>query len=256
MAPMPRPPLIVAAASVAAAFWWSVHLALDPAPIATAPAVVLALSSSIGAVVLTIGLLISRARWAKPTAIALAAAGLAVAMAAPIDAGTVVGAMLSGVALAGALGPWLTTWLRRLPSAEAPPRSAALAVASAGLLPALVAVVRFRGMGAADAALAGVAALTALGLLRASTIALWLARLVVPATGIAAGIAAGLPTGPILTAAGAAAAWPAWRSEVGLSVRPILPSSGNVSVPPELADPGLLAAAGYDDRGRPTGRSS
>ncbi|MBU1492594.1 MAG: hypothetical protein KJ956_01310, partial [Actinobacteria bacterium] len=132
----------------------------------------------------------------------------------------------------------------------------ALALAAAALLPALVAAVRFDGMGPADWVLAGVAAGAALGLLRASGIGLWLARLGVPVAGAAAGITGGLPAGPILAMAAVAAAIPAWRSEVSLSIRPILPSTGNVAIPPELVDPGLLGAAGFDDRGSPAGSSS
>jgi hypothetical protein len=51
-------------------------------------------------------------------------------------------------------------------------------------------------------------------------------------------------------AAGLVAAAPSWRREVLLAVQPILPSRGNVAIPPELVDPALLDAAGFDDRGR------
>lgn len=253
---MPRSPVIIAAASVGSALWWGVHLALDPDPVASGPAAVLAVSLAVGAVVVGIALLISRSRWARPMVIGLSAAGLGLAAVSPLDAGTIGGTVLSGIALAGSIGPWLAVWLRRLPAAEAPPAAAALALAATALLPALVAAVHYDGLAPADWVLAGVAALTALGLLRALPAGLWMARLGVPGAGIAAGIAGGLLVGPFLAAAAVAAAVPAWRPEVGLSIRPILPSTGNLTIPPELVDPGLLEAAGFDDRGRPAGSSS
>jgi len=246
---MPRAPLIVAVSSVAALLVWAAHLALDPGPFATAPAGVLAVSLAIGSIMLGSALMISRAGWARPAAVAAALAGLSLAAVTPLDAGTVIGLVLSGAALAGSLGPWLAGWLRRLPSAEAPPRNAALALAGTSLLPAAAAVVRFDGLAAFDWVLITAATAAALGLLRGRSIGLWLARLAVPAAGIGAGFA-GLPAGLILTAAAIAVTAPAWQPEVRLSVLPVLPSTGNAAIPPELVDPDLLEAAGFDDRGR------
>lgn len=253
---MPRTPSMIAAVSVAAPLVWAAHLALDPAPLAAAPAAVIAISLSVTAVVLGAALLIARARWAGAMAVATAAACLGLALVTPLDAGAVTGVALSGAALAGSLGPGLSAWLRRLPSAEAPPRPAALAVAAAALLPGLVAIIRFDGFGAFDWVLCATAAVATLALLRAWPGGYWVARIAVPAAGLTAGLSAGLPEGLIIGVAAAAASAPAWHPAVRLSLRPILPSTGNVAIPPELADPAVLAAAGFDDRGRAVGSSS
>ncbi|MCJ7726916.1 MAG: hypothetical protein MUP76_11095 [Acidimicrobiia bacterium] len=253
---MPRAPLMIAALSVAAPLVWAAHLALDADPFAGAPSAVLAVGLAAASVVLGVALLIARARWARPMAVATALAGLGLAVVTPIDAGAVAGITLSGAALAGSLGPWLARWLRRLPSAEAPPRPAAVAVTAAALLPLAVAIARFDGFGGFDWGLCATAAIAAIAMLRARPVGLWVARLAVPSAGLAAGFAAGLPDGIFLAVAAVVASAPAWHRDVRLSIRPIVASTGNVAIPPELVDPGMLQAAGFDDRGRAVGSAS
>lgn len=252
---MPPTISLIAAVAVAAPLVWAVHLAIDPDPFASAPAAVIAVSLAVASVVIGTGILISRTRWARPATAGLGMAGLAVGIVTPLDGLSVAAIVVSGLAVAGATGPWMTAWLRKLPAAEAPPRVAALAMVAPALVPATVAGFRFEGLSGFDWALIAVAIAATLGISRAWMPGLWVARIGLPLAGIGTGLAAGLPEGPFIVAVSILASVPSWATTTVHSVQPLVPARGSVTIPPELADPGLLAAAGYDDRGRTIGDS-
>jgi hypothetical protein len=243
-------PFLITAATVSASLVWAVHVAVDPAPFATGPAAVITISLAGGTVVVAAAALVSRARWSRWGMVALSGYCLGLTAVTELDAGTLVGAAVAGTALAGALGPWLREWLRRLPAAEAPSRAGALALAGLALLPSVVAVAHYTGMNGLDWALVGVASAAGWMLSRSWLAGLWAARMLVPATGIAVAVDAGLPAGPLVAAGSLLASVPAWHPDVSLAVRPIV-ATRSVPIPPELVDPGALRAAGLDDAGRP-----
>lgn len=242
-------PTSIAAVTTASLLWWAALVGLGRGPFAAGPAAVVAVTSAAAAVAVGAAILLARARWSRHAAAAGAAAGLALGAASPLGWASAAGIALSALALAGAAGPWLSGWLRRLPSTEAPPPAAAAALAAAALLPAAVALIRHDGLTAADWVVVGAAAATAAAWTRAWGPGLWLARFGLPAAGLAAATT-GYPRGLAVAAAAAAASLPSWHRDAALAMRPLLPRAESTPVPPELVDPALLAAAGYDDRGR------
>jgi hypothetical protein len=119
--------------------------------------------------------------------------------------------------------------------------------------PGIVALAAADGLRPLDWALSGFALLTAWGLGRGSATALWALRLGLAPLTAATGLTGALPRGLAVVAVGIAITAAAWRREVALAVRP-LAVAGGVPIPPELAPPEILRAAGYDDRGRPVER--
>jgi len=256
---MPRAPFIITAAVVVAALGRAVALTVAPDPFGPGPAAVLAAWFALGGVVTAAGLLIARARWARVAAVSLCSASLALGLVHPLDGPGLAILVVAGIGLGGAAGPWLTRgWLRLLPSADGPPPMAVALVLGLLSLPAIIAAARPESLGVIDWMLAVTALAAGIGLSRALPAAVWSTRLVVPALALIAVVVDGLPGGPPIGAAGIGLAGLAWTGAVGRSVSPLVAErSRGVPMPPELVDPQILRAAGYDDRGRPleeTGR--
>lgn len=249
---MPRAPFAVTALLVLAAVGRSAELLLDPDPFAAGPAVVLAASMTAGALIAATGILVARGRWARTAGLVVAAAALGLGAVEPLDPAGIVLLAASGVALAGLAGPWLARgWLRHLPSADGPPAAAVALVLGLMALPGLVALSRPAGLGALDWALVAAAPVLGWALGRGHPAALWAIRLALPALALAAGIAAGLPGGPVIAVAGLAAGGAAWIGAVSRSVSPLTPERvPAVPFPPELVPGDVLRAAGFDERGR------
>jgi len=250
---VPLIPFIVSALVVASAALSAVGLAMDGDPFAGAPAAVLAVSLVVHALIATTGLLVARSRWARRHDLGVVGASLAIGLVVPLDGWSLAASLAAGGALALLAGPWLRRgWIRHLPSTDGPPTQAIVLVIGLLALPAVAAVSSPMDLTAWSWVLVGVAVVLALGLSRASIAALWASRLIVPALGAAAGLSEGIPGGPVIAATAIALGAVAWTREVGLSVAPLDPRKERpVPTPPELMDPSILEAAGYDDRGRP-----
>jgi hypothetical protein len=250
---MPRAPFLIAAAVVAAALARAAGLLLDPDPFSAGSAAVIAAWFAVFGLITVTGFLVARARWARVAGLVLVAASLALGLVVPLGPLGWIALVAAGIALAGLAGPWPTRrWLRLLPSAQGPPPSAVALVLGLLGLPAIVALARPDGLGAADWIVVAAAPLLSWAVSRALAAGLWLVRLALPAAAAVAGIAAGLPGGPIVAAAGIALSALAWTPSVARSVSPLIPERvPAVPVPPELVSPDVLRAAGYDERGRP-----
>jgi hypothetical protein len=252
---MPRAPFVVTAVLLLAALGRAADLLLDPDPFAAGPAAVLAASTAAGSLIAATGILVARGRWARNAGLVIAGGSLALGAVLPLDPISGVVLAAAGAALAGLAGPWLVRgWLRRLPSADGPPSAAVALVLGLLAFPALIALSRPSGLGALDWALVAATPVLGWALGRGSTAALWLIRLVLPATAIAAGISAGLPGGPVIALAGVAAGVTAWAGAVSRAVSPLIPERvPAVPFPPELVPGDILRAAGFDQRGRRLG---
>jgi hypothetical protein len=250
---VPRFPFSAVVLLVAATVAVAAALAIDPAPLSAASGALLAAAGLVITVVAAAGVLLAKGRWSRRLGTVLAALWLGVGIALDATAATIVVLAASAGALFAFAGPWLSQgWLRHLPSAQGPPPAAVVADLAVLSIPVLVALARPGGPGPLAWALAGTAVVLAWGLSRASRPALWAIRLVLPALGVAAGLAAGAPGGIVLGAGAVLAAAPAWHPDVGRTLRPALTRrAGGVPIPPELAPTAVLEAAGIDDRGRP-----
>jgi hypothetical protein len=220
-----------------------------------------ALLASGGLLVLTVitaaGILVARSRWARPMLVGSSVAWLGVCAASAPSPAWAVTVAAAAASLAGASGPWLGRWLRRLPSASGPSplvTTLLLALASA---PAVIGLASPSGLHPAVAAWASWSVLLAIGLGRGAVGSLTSARLFNPVLAVAAAAVAGMPGGLLVPVVAAVPTALAWRREVRIAVVPLAPERAHpVPFPPELVPPDVLSAAGLDDRGRPTGGSS
>jgi hypothetical protein len=242
---------VVAGTVAAAALIWAGRLAADPRPYAAGPGAVLAASLAGLGLLCVVGILIARARWARPLALGLSGVALLLGAVSPLGPVTIAGIVLGGLALTAAAGPWLGSWLRRLPSAEGPSALAVGTIFALLGLPAWTALVRSDGFGAVDWLLVAAGPILALGISRAAAAALWGARLGLPILAAAALLADGLPSGLLVAAGAVACAALAWRGRLRTEVSPLIERRPPVPFPPELVSPDLLRAAGFDDGGRP-----
>jgi hypothetical protein len=249
---MPRAPFAVTALLFVAVLGRAAELLLDPDPFAAGPAAVLASSLVAGTLIVTTGILVARGRWARTAGLVVAGTALVLGAAEPLDGPRSAVLVAAGVALAGLAGPWLTRgWLRHLPSAEGPPAAAVTLVLGLVAFPALIALSRPGGFGVLDWILTAATPLLGWALGRGHAAALWAIRLGLPPLAIAAGIAGGLPGGPVVALAGLAAGAAAWTGAVSRSVSPLTPERvSGIPFPPELVPGDILRAAGFDERGR------
>jgi hypothetical protein len=246
-----RAPYAVSAIFTVTAVGWSARLAVDPEPFGAAPGALLAVDLAVLAVVTVAGLLLARGRWARIAAIGESAAWLVLAAVMPLDHAGLALLVAAGASLCATAGPWLTRdWLRRRPSADGPPPGAVAAMLGLLAVPGIAAAAAGTDLRPLDWALSGFAVAAAWGLGRGTAAALWALRLGLAPLAAATGLTAALPRGLAVIAVGIGVTAAGWRREVTLAIRP-LAAVRRVPIPPELAPPEILEAAGYDDRGHP-----
>lgn len=233
---------------------WAVALVADPDPFDPGAAALLAVSVVIVAATASLGMVLAHGRWARILGLGVLAgeAVLAAVMGLSWWIGPALLATVAGVFLLA--GPWLDSFLRRLPPADPPARTAVGLALGLLFVPAAVAVSAPGGIGAFQWAAGLTAVLTAWAYSRALSVGLWSARVVVPALLVAAAFASP-PWGTVgLMAVAGAVLGLAWMPSTSRAANPLVPSAAGVAVPPELVPSDLLAQAGYDERGRPIKR--
>ncbi len=248
---MPAAPLVVTALVVSTTVLGTIGVAFGDA-FGPGPAVVV-VAGMIGlTLVAASGTLLARGRWAAPADAAIALTWIGVSVASPIDGLAVAALVVSAAALAGATGPWLRGWLRRRPRADGPPPVAVVLLLALVATPPAVAFASPHRLPVAAVVLAAWSPLLALALARIAPGALAGSRVIHPALTIAAAVAVGLPAGAVVAAPGALVTVLAWRRDLARAIAPAVPIRGEAfAIPPELAPPEVLEAAGLDERGRP-----
>jgi hypothetical protein len=214
-------PMLVAAAIVLLAVAWSLQLAVAPEPFSPGAGAVVATGLSLYALVATAGILIARGRWSARLGFVVVAGSLGLAVVTEPGLWYAVGLTLSAACLVGLAGPWMGSWLRKLPVAGGPGAiPVVLALGSLGLV-AAVGVASPDGLGAGHGVLGGAGVLLAWAYARAQLWALWALRLVLPAIAAAAIAGSPWPGGLMLTAIVATLVAMAWRREARLAVQPL-----------------------------------
>jgi len=246
---VPPAPLSIAGALAAASLAGAIRMSIQPRPLATDAAALVAIGMMVLAVTAIAGVLLSRGRWSRLAAAGVAGGWIALAATGEITGASVAVIGIAAVALGGAAGPWLGRWLRPRPSADGPPPAAVLALLAILATPVAVGITSANGVSPAGWVLAGWSIALALAVARAMPGALTGVRVVHPLATIGAGAAGGLAAAAVLAPLGCLAAAAAWRREVGLAAHP-LRVSPPVPIPPELAPSEVLDAAGLDEGGR------
>ncbi len=228
---------------------WTAVMALDPARRPASAVIGIAVSLWTASVASIAGMVVSRSRWARRTALAVTAGHAALAVIWPVNNWWAAAAILSvGTALAVG-GPWLNGIVRSLPAASGPPSRAVLIPLFLISVPFLLGVAGADGVWALLAWLG--ALLTAFWFIRALPAALVLVRVAWPLLALACSWPLGLPSGAVLATCGVILAVLSWHGSVTTAVRPLVRRGSIVPIPPELAPKDVLDAAKLDERGRP-----
>jgi len=141
--------------------------------------------------------------------------------------------------------------LRRLPITGGVPAAAVVALLTLVLTPPALALADRAQVAAVTWGFAGWSLLLALLVARAVPGSLLLVRWIHPVAAAATAISAGFPVAVVPLVAAAIVASLAWRRDLASALAPMLPESGGVfRLPPELAPPEVLEAAGADATGR------
>lgn len=245
--------MIVAGSLAAASLVGAIHLVVDTTRFDAGAAALTAVGMVIIAVTAVSGVLLARGRWSQPVAAAVGASWIAIAASSPVSGLSLATIALAGLVLAGSLGPWLARWLRHRPSIEGPPPAAVVTLLLLLATPAAIGVASIGGLSPVGWSLAGWSVLLAFALARAVPGALSAARLVHPAASVAVGLTISTTGTILLGGLGVAVAMAAWRREVAIAIAPrSIERSNAVRIPPELAPPGVLDAAGVDESGKAT----
>ncbi|MDH5616652.1 MAG: hypothetical protein OEY62_08965 [Acidimicrobiia bacterium] len=241
-------PLLVTALFFGSTLAWCLVLVLDSGTgtrgrLFAADALVLA-------AVAVVGILVAQGRWARRLAIGVTVALPIIGTGLETSPWWWAALLLSGVALAGLLGPTLNQIVRRLPSATGPPAKAVLLVLTLLAAPAVIALLGpVDGLGWTAAALCVV---VAGWYAKAAPGALTLVRTVPIVALIGAGLGTYAGAGLIIIVPFAIyVGYLAWSADARLAVHPLIEEGRRVPMLPEMVPGEILDAAGLDPRGRP-----
>ena len=236
---------------LASGFLVGSRLTFVPAPWPPSSAGLIALSMVSLTTIAVVGLLLVGGRWARRLGLVVTAAGGLVLVAAPSGWTWWLALPCLAGAAVGLAGPWIDTQVRQRPAAAGPPAPAVLIPLLLVATPGLMGAASLRPAGAAEWLIALICMATALWYARGGRGVMLGMRLLLPIAVVLSAVASGLPTGLAILAAGGTVVGLAWRHESRLAVRPLLERGRAVRIPPELAPPEILDAAGLDTRGRP-----
>lgn len=220
---MVRAPHVIAAALFVAAGATAVHLTPGAGPFDQGSGFVLGVGFLIFGAITLAGLLLSRGRWARRLAIALAVACLATAaLTSPWTIAAIVAVAAAALAVFGLTGRWLDGWIRQRPSAEGPgPRVMALVLGLIGLVP-LVALATPTDISSWHGVLGAAGIFLAWSYARAHVWALWTIRLGLPVIAIPAVVRSPVAGMVAIAAAVAALTVLAWSKSALLAVQPLM----------------------------------
>ncbi len=242
---------VAAAAPLLAALAWAWALMTLEGPWSRTAAVAIAADLVLLATVGVIGMVLGRSRWARRLCIGTSAVGLVVGAFLAFGPAWAAAASLSAAALAGLTGPWLKGWVRERPAALGPPEVAVILEILLLAVPGIVGAAAPTGLGPAGVVgivVAPVAAFWYAKTVRGAVVAV---RVLYPVAAVVTGVVEGGSAGIVLALAGIVSGALAWTKGVLIAARPLTRRSESVRIPPELAPPEILEAAGLDERGRP-----
>lgn len=219
---MRRSPYLISAALVTAGAASAIHIATAADPFAATSTVVISFGLLVYTLAAVVGLLLSRGRWARYLAAAVAGADLALSATGDLGAGALIALVAGAAALFGVTGPWLKPWLRQRPAAAGPgPRAMLVLLGSLALVPG-VGISSPAGLRWQHWLLAAMGLALAWAYSRASSTALWGLRLVLAAPVVLAA-AASPPAGALyLSLHGAAVIGLAWSRESLRAAQPLI----------------------------------
>lgn len=249
---MPLVIVLAAACGVATALAALIGLTLPSSALASSSAIALGTTLTVLAVVGAAGLLLVRSRWSLPVLVGSAVGGVAATLWSGVGApARTVVLTVGGLTLATGVLSLRVRWMRRRPSIDGPPPHAVVAMLGALSLPAIVAVVRPDGVSGPAWVAIALAVVAAAALSRGGALGLALYRLLLPVAAVFVIIAGPLPEAavPAIVATGLGAL--GWHRAVARAANPVSPPPATgYRVPPELAPPDVLEAAGLDEKGR------
>jgi hypothetical protein len=222
MGPVQRAPFVIASFLVIGPVLLAVHLGLDPDPLSSGSAALLAGGLLAYGVILATGLLLARGRWTTRAAAAFVGSQLALGVIVDTGPWMIVAMLVDLAAAIGLTGPWLAGWVRQRPAAVGPgPRVVGLLLGTVGLVPAVAlaapAGLRWQHLVLAGGGLAGVAAYS-----RSSIAALWTLRLGLIPLALPAILASPTWGGLYLSAHVVMLSVFAWSKEAALAATPLL----------------------------------
>ncbi len=252
-----KPPIFAPAALLAAAIAWAITLAFGEPTIGTTAAAVAAVDLLIVTLVAIVGLVVVRARWARRFSMAVIGLMAGMALTMPISNNWVVALLLSGVAVSAVVGPSLEDYLQP-PTSGGPPPKAVTLLLTLLVLPGVTAFLTGSPVPIAAWFVIIGAPAVAWAYGKGRVEGLWAARIGIPIAGLVTLWGLDWWAVALLAASVAGETWLAWSGDVA---RPVdrqseAPATRSMAIPPELAPPEILAAAGLDDHGRRLQRSS
>ena len=247
-----RSPLLVATTILLASIGWALVLMFGSGPLAVSTAALLATDLLILGTVIAVGVVFSRGRWTRPTAFLLLGGQAVLGVFFDVSGWWIGAVVVSALGVGAVAGPWLGGWLRKLPPADGPPPKAVIMGLGLVGLPALVAITAPGGVPLGGWLLSGCAVAAAWAYSQAWLPALWAVRGAIPVLGVVAVAGLSWPGALALGLGVAVFTALAWSPEVRQAALSQAAAPVDlVPIPPELAPPEVLEAAGLDGRGRP-----
>lgn len=218
---MLRMPFLIAAAVMAAGLAWTTHLVIEPDPWAPDSALAIAIGCLVFSIVAVTALLLGRGRWTRYFASGLVVAEMLITLVAAPTTWLFAAVALSGISLAGLVGPWFNGWLRERPAAGAPGwQPIGLAMGSFAVVP-LVGIAAPAGLQAAHGAAGAAGILLSWGFMKGGTWALYGLRFGLPPVILAAALMSPAGGTALLVGVAAGLAYLAWTSASRIAVDPM-----------------------------------
>lgn len=235
---------------LAAALAWTLALIVDRGSLGSTGALLTGVGLLLMSTVAVVGMIITGSRWSHRLAAFGVMCGLVVGVVRPIDLFWVLALVLSALAGAVLYLPAVTGRIRRLPAAAGPPTTAVVLPIALISFPYAMGFVIGTSQTWAVMTVGLSAPVFAFGYARVIPGGLLGVRLVWPLIALAAAPFLSLSAATLSAIAALGVAALAWRPEVKASFHPPREAGTSYPIPPELAPPDILDAAGLDDRGR------
>jgi hypothetical protein len=245
---MRRPQATAAALFTSAALWAGIASTGDVYE--TSSSFVLGSGLLLVVAVAIVGMVAGASRWALRLGIGTAGGMVAFGVIFPLTPWTVAAMASAGAALAGLVGTGFDHLIRQRPAADGPPARSVLLSLLLLASPPVWALAAPDGFETPTLVAAVVTWVTLAWYAKAAPGALLLVRWITPVILLLAATIAEFPVAALIALSAVGLASLAWTVEARIAVHPLAEPGTTVPIPPELAPPDVLDAAGLDDRGR------